>query len=424
MARLRDEDRHSAMKIFCALGPGNIVADAMRDGGIVAGVTGYSFSQQLRRLLVAHGITGVLVTSNPNAGRVEQGGLIFQNLPRRGEGATGLGFHLSRIWYGVRLAVYARRIGADLAIIDSGSTHYFMLTLFKLLGIPVAVNFHNVRWPNGFEPRGTLKTLIRKLDSWFFRHIAAGAMGCSPECGVQARSDGATHLQYFGWTSQFAASDPHPVDPFADPASPFRLLFSGRVERSKGVFDLLAMAQALRNVPGRAVSIEVCGDGGALSELRAEVDRLGLGDCVTLRGRLERHELDAAYHNCHALIVPTRGDFCEGMPLVCAEAVLTAKPIITSRLSNALPVIGECILEAVPENIDSYLDAIRTLADDSGTYARLQSACASASVQFTERSLGYAAAVDRLIASIFSAHVPLHTYDGLYDVKSVSNVAA
>ena len=77
------------MKIFCALGPGNVVADALRDGGIVAGVTGYSFSQQLRRLLVAHGITGVLVTSNPDAGRVEQGGLTFQNLPRRGEGATG-----------------------------------------------------------------------------------------------------------------------------------------------------------------------------------------------------------------------------------------------------------------------------------------------------------------------------------------------
>jgi len=61
-------------------------------------------------------------------------------------------------------------------------------------------------------------------------------------------------------------------------------------------------------------------------------------------------------------------------------------------LSNALPVIGECILEAVPENIDSYLAAIRTLAGDSATYARLQSACASASAQFTERSLGYAAA--------------------------------
>lgn len=58
----------------------------------------------------------------------------------------------------------------------------------------------------------------------------------------------------------------------------------------------------------------------------------------------------------------TRRDFCEGMPLVCAEAMLSGKPVVTSRLSNALPVIGDTILEAQPEDIKSYAHAVRRLA--------------------------------------------------------------
>ena len=53
----------------------------------------------------------------------------------------------ARIVYAPRSAWMARAFRADLALIDSGSAHYFALAVFRLVGVPIAVNMHNVRWP-------------------------------------------------------------------------------------------------------------------------------------------------------------------------------------------------------------------------------------------------------------------------------------
>ena len=74
------------------------------------------------------------------------------------------------------------------------------------------------------------------------------------------------------------------------------------------------------------------------------------------------------------------------MPAVCAEAVQAGLPIITSRLSNAIPVLGEAIIEAQPESIESYASAILTLAGDRRIYGKLQNACPDCARQFFDRS--------------------------------------
>jgi hypothetical protein len=73
------------------------------------------------------------------------------------------------------------------------------------MGVSVAVCFHNVRWPQGFEPRTWTARAIRAADSWFFRSVAVGAIGCSAECGIQARLDDANRLLYFEFCAQFRA---------------------------------------------------------------------------------------------------------------------------------------------------------------------------------------------------------------------------
>ena len=302
----------------------------------------------------------------------------------------------------------------DLAVIDSGTAHYFSLVAFKLAGVPVAVNFHNVRWPIGYEPKGGVKGIVRKLDSWFFRRVPIALLGCSPECGFQARTDGADHLPFFMWTGQFMPDGFRQPPRSQDTSSPFRLLFAGRIERSKGVFDLLTLASSLKGRAGRQVLVEFCGDGSVLSELRSEVERLGLAEIVFIRGRLSGVELAEAYLRSDALIVPTRGDFCEGMPLVCAEAILSGKPVITSRLSNALPVLGGAIAEAEPQNIESYLSIIEAMVDRPGFYERHQAACAYVSAQFFDRSQSYAAALDRLIEFSRPGYTRLTNYDNLF----------
>ena len=392
-------------------GGADIVADAKREASGDRTEFGSSFAGQVRRLLMAHGIEGILVCSNSKGGELRQGNVLSINIPRWADKSRGLGFHLSRTLHGIRLARYARRNRVDLAIIDSGTAHYFSLAAFRIFRIPVAVNFHNVRWPIGFEPKGLMKRVIRYLDSAFFRKIPVAILGCSPECQRQARADGADGLPFFSWTGQYRREGFNPRVNEQNPDQPFRLMFAGRVEKNKGVFDLLKIIATVNERGGRTVVVEVCGDGTALPDLRSKVSLLGLVDVVTIRGRLSGLDLADAYLRTDAVIVPTRGDFCEGMPLVCAEAVLSGKPIITSRLSNALPVLGAAIMEAEPENIESYVNAIAALAEDRGMYSRLQAQCVNVSAQFFDRSQCYAAAVDRLIAATFPNHVPLDDYE-------------
>jgi glycosyltransferase involved in cell wall biosynthesis len=407
------------MRIFLALGPGDIVGDHRKNAiaptgdGSQRGETSITFSNQVIRLMRARGHEALAVSSNPRVDRFAEEAMETQNAPKPLAGKAGGLYHLSQLLYAIRLAWTARRFRAELAIVDSGTSHWFMLAAFTVLRIPVAVNFHNVRWPHGHEPQGALGRLMRRFDSWFLRRHAVGAMGCSPECGIQARADGAEALPYFPWTSQYREAgfepDQRPLDDGV-----FRVAFVGRVEQSKGVFDIVGMAQQLRANGGRAVQFEICGDGGALLPLRHVVSEAGVGEAVTVRGRLERDDLLAVYARSHAVIVPTRATFCEGMPLVCAEAMLAGRPVITSILSNALPVIGPAVEEAQPEVLSSYVAAIERLGADPEQWCLRQSATIACRAQFLDRSLSYAASMDRLIVHVSGRPAQLLDYRLLF----------
>jgi len=402
------------MRLFAALGPGDIVAAhrAQMRGEPILSETSIIFSGQLFAYCRERGIETLALSRNPRSDDLRDGALRIENRPRRFDG-RGIRYHVASVRYALYLAWRARRFGADIAIIDSGSAHYFALAVFGLLGIPVAVNFHNTLWPNGFEPQGRGARLIRWLDGAFFRNVAVGAVGCSPECARQVQQLAGYALPFFEYRAQFRSDGFSPLQRDHG-INPFRVLFVGRVERSKGALDMALMAERLRAKSHRPIVFEICGDGGALSELKSIVDAKGLGDIVHVRGRLARPELLEVYRRAHAVIVPTRGDFCEGLPLVCAEAVLSGLPLVTSRVSNAIPVLGAAIVEAQPENIDSYVRAILSLADDQKAYARAADACPALAQQFLDRSQSYPAAIDRLIAHAFPKWTALASWDPVF----------
>jgi glycosyltransferase involved in cell wall biosynthesis len=348
-----------------------------------------------------------------NRNNLRDGILHLENQPRRFESAKGFCYHVSRISYALYLAIRARRFGADLAIIDSGSAHYFALAFFRMLGIPVVINFHNILWPKGFEPRGRLTRLLRWFDGWFFRLAAAATAGIPPECGIQVRELAGWALPFYEYRSQYRdgefSHDRHNPD-----WRPFRVAFVGRAERSKGVLDIADIAHRIRESSAIPIIFEVCGDGSALPELVRAVAERGLEDVVRIHDRLPQSDLLQLYKRAHAVIVPTRGDFCEGLPAVCAEAVLADMPIITSRLTNALPVLGPALVEVEPESVESYAGAIIKLAKDRTAYDRLCNACPKLATQFLDRSQSYPAAIDRLIGHLFPDWKLLSDYEPLF----------
>jgi len=69
---------------------------------------------------------------------------------------------------------------------------------------------------------------------------------------------------------------------------PLRLAFSGRLTAIKGADHLPIMAAELRRL-GVTFDMQICGDGDLSAAIERDIQRLGLTDCVTMRGVLDFH---------------------------------------------------------------------------------------------------------------------------------------
>jgi len=402
----------SDLKLFTALGPGDIVgARTQQFAGKVINETSIAFSEQLFSYCRSCKIKTLAISSNNRIDSFEDEVVRLENRPKLLQGGAGIRFHLSRILYATYLAARAWRFGADIAIIDSGTTHYFALILFRILGIHVVVNLHNVLWPCGFPPRSPAQRAIRWLNALFFRYVAAGAIGVSPECERQVLAEADNRIPFRQYRSQFLSHGFRFAEPYT--VGPFRIAFVGRAEENKGLLDIARIAAELRSRSPVPIIFEVCGDGPALLQLQAIVREEQLSDVVITHGRLERTRLLDIYGKSHAVIVPTRSNFAEGMPQVCAEAMLSGLPVITSQVSNAYDVIGSAIAKATTDDIQTYVEAITLLIEDPAFYERLRTECPTLSAQFLDRSQSYPAAVDRLLNIIFH-QLTLADYNTLF----------
>lgn len=392
---------HNPPRIFYALGPGNAV-DSYRKwkaGLDCTSETSLTFSGQFFDFCRSQGVCAYAVSSHPAREVLRDHAVVVENRPKPLADPRGVLFHLNQVWYGLSLSISALRFRADVVIVDSGSTHWFVLSLLSLLRVRVVASLHNSYWPKGFVPTGLVKRIIRRMDGWFWRHSAAATLCVSPECQRQVESlAGRPNGPVFQFRCQFRPQDFQAVAP-APPHGerPFRVLFAGRVEREKGVFDLLEIAKRLKRAAPGQLRLEICGGGESLEELRKTIADEGLETDVEVRGRLNRPELLAAYGNAHVVIVPTRSSFCEGMPMVAAEAVLTGRPVVTSRLSNALDVLDGALVEAQPDDPDSYVQCLRRLMTESDYYAACCRACTTVGRQFYDRDQSLAAALARML---------------------------
>lgn len=111
------------------------------------------------------------------------------------------------------------------------------------------------------------------------------------------------------------------------------LLFVGRFAFNKGLDVLMDVATRLvAGGKGDLVRFQLAGDGPLM---RHYLDA-GLPPNVELLGRVDDGRLQQLYHDCDALILPTR---FEGMPTVVLEAMAAAKPIIVSDVGATAELV-------------------------------------------------------------------------------------
>ncbi|HEX5242897.1 MAG TPA: glycosyltransferase family 4 protein, partial [Tepidisphaeraceae bacterium] len=194
----------------------------------------------------------------------------------------------------------------------------------------------------------------------------------------------------------FAGLDSAPLPP------PFRVFFAGRIERNKGVFDLLEIARRFSHEGRSDIEFDLCGEGGALPELRQQTEEAGLQSRFRCHGHLDKPRMREMYSQAHIVIAPTTTDFIEGFNKVVAEGILAGKPVITSSVCPALEYVVDGVVKVPPNDVQAYGDAIIRLHEDRTLYESKRRGCMASQEQFYDAERGWGAALKRMLNSLFN----------------------
>jgi glycosyltransferase involved in cell wall biosynthesis len=99
---------------------------------------------------------------------------------------------------------------------------------------------------------------------------------------------------------------------------PIRMLYVGRVERSKGTGTFIHIVSKLRRL-GIDLEADIIGDGPEKSHFEQLSLDLGLTTLIKFHGWLPKSEINAFYSRAHFLLLPTEAS--EGWPKVLSEAM-------------------------------------------------------------------------------------------------------
>ena len=274
------------------------------------------------------------------------------------ENASGILYHLREIWCGLVLLSDAIRFRANVAIISSGTTHWFMLWLFSLFGIDVIPSLHCVLWHKYVST-----SLINKIQLALSRNIfvsnAKAILVVSHDIAQQVKQlTRGKHPKILQFFPKFHKSYFVNIAPPPSKRSPFRVLFAGRIEENKGVFDLLEIAKCLNSEARTDIVFDICGEGSVLEGLRVKVSQLQLEDSFICHGYCTKQKMQEMFSQAHLVIVPTRKDFVEGFNRVVGESILCGRPVITSAVCPALSYVQEAVMEVPPDDVPAYKNAL------------------------------------------------------------------
>ncbi|MEV5778939.1 glycosyltransferase [Streptomyces antimycoticus] len=168
---------------------------------------------------------------------------------------------------------------------------------------------------------------------------------------------------------------PNPVDtgvfhpglrPSAPRAEPSRLVTVGRLVDYKGVQHLLAAVRIVAD-GGRAVRLDVIGEGPARADLEKLTVTLGLEYAVAFRGHLPKESFAGLVAAADACVVP--GDF-ETFCVAGAEALACGTPVVATMCGGPQDYVTRRTGRLVPpRNPDAMASAIAEVLDRSGIAA-------------------------------------------------------
>jgi glycosyltransferase involved in cell wall biosynthesis len=163
-----------------------------------------------------------------------------------------------------------------------------------------------------------------------------------------------------------------------------KLLFVGRLEPEKGLFDLINAVKLINeSIP---VSLTIVGEGGLAEELRAFVEKLTLSHVVKFEGYQPFGERLFELYRSHDIMMIS--SYSEGLPKIINEARAFAMPIVTTKVGGIAKELkeGETCLFVQPGNPELLAAGVVFLLHNPKVY---QAISQNLHNQFSSNSLEY-----------------------------------
>jgi len=314
--------------------------------------------------------------------------------------ASGILYYLRQLWCGLQLLKSAITFRAKVVVADSGTTDWYVLYLFSWLGFKVVPSLHCTLWYK-FKPLRMIDKLRLKVNKYLFSDYSEAILVGSQDTAKQVyQLTNGQHQPMYEFRYLYRRSDFADLNQPSRDNSVFRVLFAGRIERNKGVFDLLEIAKDFVNKGIENIVFDICGDGSDLEPLRLAVKQAGIEHTFVCHGYCTKQNMRKMFGRSHIVIVPTRTDFSEGFNRVVCESILSARPVVTSAVCPALSYVKEAVVEVPPDDVKAYGDAILNLYRDRELYEQKRLACQIVQEQFYDPSKGWGAALKSVLLKI------------------------
>ncbi len=391
--------RSNPQVIYCG-GPGDIAGTfrSWLTGKYDASEVSDTYSGQFFDQIKARGLSALVLSTHSRKELLVEGLITVEHRPNKATGKSGLAYKLAYMshWIGVIGTILHLR---PRVIVIADLEHWWLLTIPATLGIKVITDLQCTFWPRGYRSTALYERILQGLNGFFWRNIPIATICISPECERQVREMSCDQVSgsLLQARSSYQRANFSEIPPPSWAPDSFRLMFAGRVERSKGVFDLLDVMSNLIANNDHIVLLDICGGGTALSELQAEVTRRGLQGCINIHGQLNSSEMRAAYERCHVVIVPTTADFPEGLNRVVVEGVLAGRPVVATDVCPAVDILPSSVITVKCGDQLAITAAIKRLASDSNYYESIRGSCAAGAEQFYDREQSWGAALSRAL---------------------------
>ena len=176
------------------------------------------------------------------------------------------------------------------------------------------------------------------------------------------------HMIEFGYPREKITMIPNgidtsPWDTTETPTSVERFLFLGRLDASKGIFELIEAFRGLRQ-QHEAIRLTFAGEGPDLEHLQRRCSELDLEASVSFAGRVAYADLGELFAAHDALVLPS---YSEGMPLSVLEAAAHRRVLVASDVGDIRRLFGGRAYICEPRDRQSLEESMHAAIDDRAT---------------------------------------------------------